>query len=203
MAEKSYRASTGVDEFYYAVIDETGTAVTLGIPERVKFLQTISIEMPQEAVRAYGDNQTAEIAVSSGNTSITSAFHKLPDEDKAVLFGLEKTTGGLYSYGSNDTPPYVACVFAKTYEDGSKEWVGLTKGIFMRPNIEGQTKQDGVEFSSEEITAEFMDRDVDGFAEEKSAIFGRDPKGVNVQRDALFTAVFGKPYPGTTVPEGA
>ncbi|USK66308.1 major tail protein [Peribacillus frigoritolerans] len=203
MAEKSYRASTGVDEFYYAAIDETGTAVTLGAPERVKFLQTISIEMPQEAVRAYGDNQTAEIAVSSGNTTITSAFHKLPDEDKAVLFGLEKTTGGLYAYGSNDTPPYVACVFAKTYEDGSKEWVGLTKGIFMRPNIEGQTKQDGVEFSSEEISAEFMDREVDGFAEEKSCVFGRDPKGVNVQRDALFTAVFGKPYPGTTVPEGA
>lgn len=203
MAEKSYRSSTGVDEFYYAAIDETGTTVTLGTPERVKFLQTISIEMPQEAVRAYGDNQTAEIAVSSGNTTITSAFHKLPDEDKAVLFGLEKTTGGLYSYGSNDTPPYVACVFAKTYEDGSKEWVGLTKGIFMRPNMEGQTKQDGVEFSSEEISAEFMDREVAGFAEEKSVIFGRDAKGVTVQRDALFTAVFGKAYPGTTVPEGA
>lgn len=203
MAEKSYRASTGVDEFYYAAIDETGTAVTLGTPERVKFLQTISIEMPQEAVRAYGDNQTAEIAVSSGNTTITSAFHKLPDEDKAVLFGLEKAAGGLYSYGSNDTPPYVACVFAKTYEDGSKEWVGLTKGIFMRPNMEGKTKEDGVEFSSEEISAEFMDREVAGFNEEKSVIFGRDAKGVNVQRDALFTAVFGKPYPGTTVPEGA
>ncbi|SSS87917.1 phage major tail protein, phi13 family [Acinetobacter baumannii] len=203
MAEKSYRASTGVDEFYYAAIDETGTGVTIGTPERVKFLQTISIEMPQESVRAYGDNQTAEIAVSSGNTTITSSFHKLPDEDKAVLFGLEKTTGGLYSYGSNDTPPYVACVFAKTYEDGSKEWVGLTKGIFMRPNVEGQTKEDGVEFSSEEISAEFMDREVDGFADEKSVIFGRDAKGETAQRDALFTAVFGKPYPGTTVPEGA
>ncbi|MFJ7932314.1 major tail protein [Peribacillus sp. NPDC096448] len=203
MPEKSYRSSTGVDEFYYAAIDETGTAVTLGTPERVKFLQTISIEMPQEAVRAYGDNQTAEIAVSSGNTTITSAFHKLPDEDKAVLFGLEKTAGGLYSYGSNDTPPYVACVFAKTYEDGSKEWVGLTKGIFMRPNMEGKTKEDGVEFSSEEISAEFMDREVAGFNEEKSVIFGRDAKGVTVQRDALFTAVFGKPYPGTSVPEGA
>ncbi|MGE6379979.1 major tail protein [Peribacillus muralis] len=199
MAEekKSYKASTGVDEFYYAVIDETGAAVTIGTPERVKFLQTISIEMPQEAVRAYGDNKTAEIAVSSGNTTVTSAFHKLPDEDKAVLFGLEKTKGGLYSFGSNDTPPYVACVFAKTFGDGSKEWVGLTKGIFMRPNIEGKTKEDGVDFSSEEISAEFMDREVDGFVEEKSVIFGRDAKGVTAQRDELFTAVFGKSYPGT------
>ncbi|WP_409297753.1 major tail protein [Peribacillus sp. SCS-26] len=203
MPEKNYRASTGVDEFYYAVLDEAGAGVTLGTPERVKFLQTLNIEMPQEAVRAYGDNQTAEIAVASGNTTVTSAFHKLPDEDKAVLFGLEKSAGGLYSYGSNDTPPYVACVFAKTYEDGSKEWVGLTKGIFMRPNIDGQTKEDGVEFSSEEVSAEFMDREVTGFNEEKSVIFGRDAKGSIAQRDALFQAVFGKAYPGTTAPEGA
>ncbi len=204
MAEKIYRASTGVDEFYYGVLDEKGVDIITGDIERIKFLQTLNIEMPQEAVRAYGDNQTAEIAVSSGNTTVTSAFHKLPDEDKQVLFGLEKTATGLYAYGSNDTPPYVACVFAKTYEDGSKEWVGLTKGIFMRPNINGQTKQDSVEFSSEEVTAEFMDRKVDGFTEEKSAVFGRDEKGTTTQRDALFMAVFGKPYPTeTTTPEGA
>lgn len=204
MAEKYYRSSTGVDEFYYGVIDETGAAVIVGKPERIKFLQTINIEMPQEPVRAYGDNQTAEIAVSAGNTSVTSAFHKLPDEDKVILFGLEKTTEGLYAYGSTDTPPYVACVFAKTYEDGSKEWVGLTKGIFMRNTTTGQTKQDGVEFSSEEVTAEFMDREVEGFTEEKSLLFARDAKGTTTQRDALFQAVFGQAYPtAITTPEGA
>lgn len=203
MAEKKYKASTGVDEFYYATLDETGTAVTTGTPERVKFLQNITVEMPQEAVRAYGDNVTAEIAVASGNTTVTAGFHKIPEEDKHVLFGLEKSADGLYAYGSEDTPPYVACIFAKTYEDGSKEYVGLTKGIFLRSNIEGQTKEDGVEFSSEEISAEFMDREVAGFNEEKSVIFGKDAKGETAQRDALFQAVFGQAYPGTTTPEGA
>lgn len=196
MAEKNYKASTGVDEFYYAILDETGATVTVGTPERIEFLQNISVEMPQEVVRAYGDNRTAEMAVAAGNVSVTSAFHKLPDEDKAILFGLEKSSNGLYSYGSSDNPPYVACAFAKTYEDGSKEWVGLNKGIFLRPNSEAQTKQDGVEFTSEEITAEFMDREVDGFTEEKSVIFGRDAKGDTTQRDALFQAVFGTTYPG-------
>ena len=194
MAEKNYRAATGVDEFYYAVLDESGTNVIQGEPERVKFLQTITVEMPQEAVRAYGDNTTAEIAVSSGNITVTSSFNKIPQEDKEVLFGLE-SNNGLTAYGSNDTPPYVAVVFAKTHEDGSKEWVGLTKGIFMRPTIEGTTKQDTVEFSSEEITAEFMDREVEGFTEEKSVVFGRDAKGETTQRDALFQAVFGVGHP--------
>lgn len=205
MAEekKNYRASTGVDEFIYAVLDETEAAVIKGTPERVKFLQTLNIEMPQEPVRAYGDNKTAEIAVSSGNTSVTAAFHKVPEQDKQVLFGLEKTADGIYAYGSTDTPPYTAVVFAKTYEDGSKEYVGLPKGMFMRPNMEGQTKQDGVEFSSEEITAEFMDRAVEGFEEEKTVIFGRDEKGSTTARDAVYKAVFGVPHPeAPTVPEG-
>lgn len=201
---KSYKASTGVDEFYYALLtadDESSfTAATI---ERVKFLQTIEIEMPQEMVRAYGDNKTAEIATSNGNTTITTGFHTLPMEDRVKLFGLE-VVEGLAAYGSNDNPPYVTCVFARTYEDGSKEWVGLTKGKFMRTPISGQTKEDATEFSTSEMTGEFMERFVDGFADEKTCVFGRDEKGETTNRDTLFQKVFGQAYPGAPViPEGA
>lgn len=201
MAEnKNYRASTGVDEFYYAVLNDSD--LVEGDIERVKFLQEITVEMSQEIVRAYGDNKVAELAVSNGDVSVTSAFHKVPEEDKIQLFGLEATQDGLASFGSTDAPPYVAAIFARTYEDGSKEWVGLPKGMFMRPNIGGSTKEDGVDFSNEEITAEFMDREVSGFNDEKSVIFGRDSKNSTAKRDALFLAIFGKGYPGTTRPEG-
>ena len=198
--EKNYRASTGVDEFYYSELNESDIAEN--DIERVKFLQEITVELPQDIARAYGDNTTAEMAVSNGDISVTGAFHKVPEEDKIRLFGLEVSPDGLASYGSSDNPPYVAAVFARTYQDGTKEYVGLPKGIFLRPNIAGSTKEDGVEFSNEEITAQFMDREVTGFNEEKSVIFGRDEKGSTTKRDALFLAVFGKPYPGTTAPEG-
>lgn len=192
---KNYRASTGVDEFFYGILNETDVAPFItGTPERVEFLQSITIEMPQEAVRAYGDNRTAEIAVSAGNISVTGAFHKIPEEDKVKLFGLDTATG-LTAYGSTDTPPYVGVIFSKTYEDGSREWVGLVKGMFMRPGINATSKADGVEFTSEEITAEFMDRTVAGFDDEKSVLFGRDMAGETEQRDALFTAVFGVNHP--------
>jgi phi13 family phage major tail protein len=194
--KKNYRASTGVDEFYYGVIDETEAAIITGEIERVEFLQTITVESGQEITRAYGDNKVAELAVSSGNVSVSSAFHKIPFEDRKTLLGLETTTSGLAAYGSTDNPPYVACVFSKTHEDGSREWVGLPKGLFMRPNINGQTKGENTEFQNDEISAEFMDRDVTGFTDEKSVVFGRDAKGSNAARDALFQAIFGKPYPG-------
>ena len=200
---KKYRSSTGIDEFYYAPLLATPAAeVYTEAIERVKWLQTIGIEQSQEIVRAYGDNKTAELAVSNGNTTVTGGFHTLPQEDKNVLFGLE-VTDGLSSYGSDDTPPYVACVFAKTYEDGSKQWVGLTKGMFMKNNIEGATKEDGTTFTSEEVSAEFMERKVDGFSSEKTLLTAVDEKGSTANRDALFTAVFGLPYPAeTVVPEG-
>lgn len=192
MAEKVYRASTGVDEFYYGEIDETTNALEEGKNiERVKFLQTINVEMPQEIVRAYGDNKTAEMATSSGDITVTSGFHKIPLEDKERLLGWEKQDG-IYSVGSEDISPYVAVIFAKTYEDGSREYVGLPKGIFTRPNVEGQTKEDGVEFSSEEIEAQFMDRKVEGFEKEKSVLFAVDKRGETTNRDKLVKMLFGE-----------
>lgn len=191
MAEKNYRAATGVDEFHYGVV---GDGVTADNIERVKFLQNVTVEMDQEIVRAYGDNKTAEMAVSSGDISVSSQFHTIPIEDKQTLLGMQNADG-LTAIGSDDVAPYVGVIFAKTYEDGSREYVGLPKGLFTRPNIEGQTKEDGVEFSSEEIEAQFMDRKVDGFDGEKSVIFARDEKGETENRDALFMAIFGVPHP--------
>ncbi|PAD70886.1 hypothetical protein CHH83_01420 [Bacillus sp. 7586-K] len=198
--EKVYRASTGVDEFFYG---EIGDGIVAAYIERVKFLQTINVEMPQEIVRARGDNKTAEMAVSSGDIAVTSGFHKIPIQDKQKLLGLE-VVDGLTAMGSEDNPPYVAVIFAKTYEDGSREYVGLPKGLFTRPNITGQTKGESTEFSSEEIAAQFMDREVEGFTKEKSVIFAYDLPGQTTERDKLFMKIFGLPYPTTTTtPEGA
>lgn len=192
MAEKKYRAATGVDEFYYGVIDETSNKATE--VERVKYLQNITVEMEQEVVRAYGDNTVAELAVSSGDVEVSSQFHTIPLEDKQTLLGFE-TQGGITATGSTDVTPYVAVIFAKTFEDGSREYVGLPKGLFTRPSIEGETKEDGVEFSSEEMSASFMDREVTGFDDDKSVLFAKDEKGETTNRDALFMAVFGLAHP--------
>lgn len=197
---KNYRASTGVTEFYYAVLNESDIATEA--PERIEYLQTINVTSEQSPTRAYGDNKTAEIAVSSGSTTVESAFHKLPFEDRQKLLGLETTESGIAAYGSSDNPPYAACVFAKTHEDGSKEWVGLPKGMFLRPGVSGETKADGVTFGTDTITAEFMDREVEGFNDEKSVIFGKDEKDSTAARDEIFTMLFGQPYPDSDTPVG-
>ncbi|UBH14850.1 major tail protein [Macrococcus armenti] len=196
---KNYHATTGIDEFYYGVLDTTDETKIVGTaPERIKFLQEITVSQEQSIEKAYGDNKVAEMATSNGPVEVESQFHKLPTEDKIVLFGLEKIESGLYAFGNTDNPPYVGAVFAKTHEDGSKEWVGLPKGKFTKPEQSAKTKEDGVEFSSDNMKAEFMDRKVTGFTEEKSVIFGKDEKGSTTQRDAIFLAIFGVAYPTET-----
>lgn len=196
MAEKLYHATTGVDEFYYSVLDPSDeTVIVKSLPERIKFLQEISVSANQELAKAFGDNSVAEIATSNGEVEVSGKFHKIPKEDLITILGLETTESGLFAYGKDDNPPYVAVVFARTYEDGSKEWVGLPKGKFIRPENSSQTKEDGVEFSSDEIEAQFMDRKVKGFNGEKSTVFAVTKKGETEARDKLFDAIFGRPYP--------
>lgn len=190
--EKVYKSSTGINGFHYGIIGDGTTAEEV---HRVKFLQEITVEHPQEIVRAHGDNVTAEMAVSSGDGTVNSQFHKIPLQDKVRLLGWEVSDGGLVGAGSEDNPPYVAVVFFKTHEDGSTEYVGLPKAMFTRPAISGSTKGESTEFSSEEIAAQFMDREVDGFSKQRSIIVGYDESGDTTDRDAIFQAIFGKTNP--------
>ena len=198
MTEKKYLSSTGVDEFYYGVLNANETGIVAAAPERVEFLQDIDVAMSSEIVRAYGDNKVAELGVSQGGVAVSGNFHKIPQSDKDTLLGLEVTAGGLSAHGSEDNPPYVAVIFAKTYEDGSKEYVGLPKGKFLKTNISGASKQGSTTFSQDAISAEFMDRDVTGFVKPKSVVVGADDAAANTKRDAIFLAVFGVVYPTTT-----
>lgn len=190
---KKYKASVNITDFYYGVVGDGTTATTIS---HIKFLQEIGVEAPQEVAKAYGDGVVAEMAVAGGDVTVTTRFHSIPLEDKQILFGMEKTAEGLYGMGAKDNPPLVGVVFAKEFVDGAIEYVGLPKGLFTRPSISGQSKEDGApEFSSDEAEGQFMDREVDGFNEEKSVILGRDEKGETAIRDAIFQAIFGLPHP--------
>lgn len=195
MTEKNYRAFTGLKEFYYGTLNADDSGIVEAAPERIKFLQNISIETPQEISKAYGDNGVAEMAVSTDVTTLTTTFHKIPIEDRAKIYGYEEIDG-MYGLSSEPNPPYVACVFARTAEDGGTEWIGFTKGIFTLATQEGQTKGESVEFTGNETSGEFMPRKVEGTDKKITYLVAYDAPGETTQRDALFMKVFGKAYPG-------
>lgn len=197
---KNYKSFTGIKEFYYGVLDEDTGMIVETSPERIEFLQNISVETPAEMSRAYGDNKLAELAMSNGPTTLSTTFHKLPIEDKAKLFGL-KTVGTGYAYTPNRRSPYVACAFARTAEDGGTEWLGFAKGMFMPSNTSGTSKTDGsVEFGTDEVSGEFMSREVTGIdGEDEGTLFVfYDEPGATESRDFLFNLIFGVAHPDAT-----
>lgn len=197
MVEKSYKAAINVNDFHYAVLDDNNTVT--GEIERVKFLQEITVEAQQEIVKAFGDGEVAEMATSNGSMTVSGQFHKIPEEDKSALFGLNKV-GTLDAYGPDSNPPYVAVVFTIENQDGGKSWYGLAKGKFTMPSVTGSTKEDSIEFGNETVEGEFMSREIEGTRVMR--LRGTDAAGETTVRDEIFQAVFGKPYPGS-VPEGA
>lgn len=196
---KKYNSFTGITGFYYKPLD-TDKVSGVTDPERIKFLQEVQVSKEQSIEKAYGDNSVAELAVSNGTVELESTFHHLPIEDREVLFGLDKSDDGVIGVGNN-TPPYVAVIFEKTTESGASEYVGLLKGMFTFPEVSGQTKEDGVEFSQDQSKAEFMPTEVEGFDKEQTMLLGRDEKGVTVMRDAIWKKVFGKEHPNAGATE--
>lgn len=195
MAERKYLSFTGLTEFYYGVLKDDDSGIEGTEATRIKFLQNISISTPQEIVKAYGDNSTAELAVSTDVTQLTTQFHHIPLQDRAIIYGWETNSDNIVGLPASPNPPYVACMFARTREDGSKEYIGFTKGKFMMADVEGETKGESVTFGSDSTQGEFMPRKVDGFDKDMTFLIVADEPGQTSNRDKLYKLIFGVDYP--------
>lgn len=198
--EKNYLSFTGLTDFYYGTTKNDDTGINEDQAERIKFLQNINISTPQDIVKAYGDNETAEMAVSTDATQLTTQFHKIPLEDRTIIYGWKKS-GKLVGLSGSPNPPYVSCMFTRTMEDGSTEHIGFTKGKFKMADVEGNTKGESVEFGTDNTEGEFMPREVDGFDENMTFIIVADEPGETENRDKLYKVIFGVEHPDAKKPE--
>src|SRR5690625_2848926 len=194
--ERNFLSFTGLTDFYYGTTKDDDTGINESEAVRINFLQNINISTPQTIVKAYGDNMTSEMAVSTDATQLTTQFHHLPLEDRTIIYGFEKSSDGeIVGLPGSPNPPYVSCMFARTKEDGTKEYIGFTKGKFTIADVEGETKGESVTFGSDSTQGEFMPRKVTGFEKEMAYLIVADRPGQTTNRDALYELVFGKPFP--------
>ncbi|WP_218697320.1 major tail protein [Mammaliicoccus sciuri] len=194
-----YNANTGLSEVWYATLEkESNASVTLSKIDMIDYLKEMSFEIGEELTRGYGSNKTAEVAKSGGEPTLNLTFHKLPMSVQEKILGLTKHKTNTKVFGATGTKKivYVAVAFARTMEDGSKEWFGFAKGVFTKPNKEGQTKEGGVEFGQDEIEGQFMERFIEGFDEKEAVIMTYDESGETDGRDTVFQSIFGQAYPG-------
>lgn len=192
--EKNYLSFTGLTDFYYGTTKSNDTGINEEQAERIKFLQNVNISTGQNIEKAYGDNGVAEMAMSTDATALTTQFHKLPIEDRTIIYGWE-TSEGMHGLPESPNPPYVSCMFTRTSEDGSSEHIGFTKGKFTMADVEGETKGESVTFGSDSTEGEFMARAIAGFDKRMTYIIASDDARATTNRDALYEKIFGVKYP--------
>src|SRR5699024_2359035 len=126
---------------------------------------------------------------------LNTTFHTIPIEDRATIYGWGGDEEEGYYLPESPNPPYVACMFSRTSEDGGSEWLGFPKGKFMMPSMDGSTKQDSVEFSSDETEGEAVASGIDAAGKTTPVTIKKGTPGETKNRDTASEQRLGVPQP--------
>ena len=150
------RALIGLDKFHFAVMyadyqDLLVYGEMVSVPETIE----LNVNTNSQAAVLFADNKPAIAYTTVGVVEVSMTKATLPNEFLATLLGNRKV-GGVRHITSDQTSPYVGIAWRQLYSDGSYAYVKLFKGKFMEPEINTRTKEDGVEFQTREISANFI-----------------------------------------------
>lgn len=150
------RALIGLDKFHFSVmyLDHQDLLVygdMISVPETIE----LNVNTNSQASVLFADNKPAIAYTTIGVVEVSMTKATLPNEFLAILLGNRKV-GGVRHITSDQNSPYVGIAWRQLYSDGSYAYVKLFKGKFMEPENNSRTKEDGVEFQTREIMANFI-----------------------------------------------
>lgn len=152
-------ATIGLRDLYRApiTVDERGKE-TYGTP--VRMAKAISAEMSVEVAEAilYADDGADEVVKEFVSGELKLNVNDLMPADLAALLGQTQDADGVVYAGEEDDPPYMAIGFRAKKANGMYKFIWLYKVKFAIPSEKYQTKADGIEFVTPEITGQFIKR---------------------------------------------
>lgn len=152
-------ATIGLRDLYRApiTVDESGKE-TYGTP--VRMAKAISAEMSVEVAEAilYADDGADEVVKEFVSGELKLNVNDLMPADLAALLGQTQDEDGVVYAGEDDDPPYMAIGFRAKKANGMYKYIWLYKVKFSIPSEKYQTKGDGIEFVTPEITGQFIKR---------------------------------------------
>ena len=152
-------ATIGLRDLYRApiTVDESGRE-TYGEP--VRMAKAISAEMSVEVAEAilYADDGADEVVKEFVSGELKLNVNDLMPDDLAALLGQKQDEDKVVYAGENDDPPYMAIGFRAKKANGMYKYIWLYKVKFAIPSESYETKGDGIEFKTPEITGQFIKR---------------------------------------------
>lgn len=152
----------GVDFAYFAKLtsEENKTYDKL---VKLDPVQQIDVDPETSSTSQFGDNRAVETANAMGAIKLNVTFTGLEPSNEALLLGhnisVDKKS---VEKRADDIAPYGAFIYRRLRADGGYRYKVLYKGRFNRPKESTKTKEDNVEFSGQELEANFMPLAIDG-----------------------------------------
>lgn len=152
---REYHRKNGLPELKYAYVIEFGGKD--GRRKRVHH-HVISAEMSVEVAEAilYADDGADEVVKEFVSGELTLNVNDLMPADLAAILGQTQDDDQVVYAGENDDPPYMAIGFRAKKANGMYKYIWLYKVKFAIPSESYQTKGDSIEFTTPEITGQFI-----------------------------------------------
>lgn len=152
-------ATVGLRDLYRAPITVgEGGVETYGTP--VRMAKAITAELSVEVAEAilYADDGADEIVKEFVSGELKLNVNDLLPADLAAVLGQTQDDDRVVYAGEEDEPPYFAIGFRAKKTGGQYKYLWLYKVKFAIPNEKYNTKGDKLEFSTPEITGQFIKR---------------------------------------------
>lgn len=106
----------------------------------------------------YADDGADEVVKEFVSGELTLNVNDLLPADLAAILGQTQDDDQVVYAGENDDPPYMAIGFRAKKANGMYKYIWLYKVKFAIPSENYQTKGDSIEFTTPEITGQFIKR---------------------------------------------
>lgn len=157
---------------------------------------TIEVTPTQATGVLYGDGVQQENIGKLTGLSVALEVNKVSIENRAVIQG-HKFEDGVMIHAVEDRAPYIAMGYEIEGTNGYSEYVWLLKGRAQEMNQRASQANENINFTTDNITINFIARDYDGFFE-----FTGDTANSDMSSDQaeawLTTAPVTYPKPKTT-----
>ena len=118
----------------------------------------ITYQLVSSEDMAAADDGADEVVKEFVSGELTLNVNDLMPADLAAILGQTQDDDQVVYAGENDDPPYMAIGFRAKKANGMYKYIWLYKVKFAIPSENYQTKGDSIEFTTPEITGQFIKR---------------------------------------------
>lgn len=152
----------GLRNLCYALLTTDSITGTIAYETPVRIVGAIkaNINPNGSSETLFADDGPMETATALGKIDLELETADLPLDVQAILLGHTRT-GGVTTRKAGDVPPWLAVGFKSIKSNGKYRYVWLYKGKFLLPELNHETKKEGIAFQTPTIKGTFVKRDAD------------------------------------------